>query len=125
MGRLSDKRGKKLLLLLCYLSMLIALCILVVAREYWSYVIGILFVNIMSYASTPVVAKMAYNEYPKEYINQAETLANASVWVGAIGAYVWVGFASSSLDMHGVQTLGIVLIFMTLFLALWKIKDKD
>ena len=123
MGKLSDTTKKKPLLLICYLSITVALCILLVADQYWIYIAAIVFTNIMSYASTPVMLKIAKEDYPKEYVNQAQTWTNSSTWVAGILGYLWVGFAANHFNVNSAQAAGVAIALISIVLLQWKFRE--
>ena len=122
MGRWSDTGRKKPLLLCCFASIALGLGLLLVAAPYWTYIAGILFVNIMSYGSTPVILKMTNDDYPQEYVSQAQTWANSAGWGAAIVGYTWVGFAAHHLTVDGAQAIGIGVAFVSILLCVWKLE---
>ena len=103
LGWLSDRVGRKLLMILCYLSFAICTVLFIFSKSLWHFWVGTSFLFI-GFQSNSVGSAFITDLVPQERLGVGISLFQVMSWIGMV-----LGFAVSG---YSIQNLGISITFI-------------
>ena len=104
LGWLSDRIGRKPLMMLCYLAGLLSMLILSISTSLWHFWVSASLITLLFDVSRGLGSAFVTDLVPEAFLGKGIAIFNVMPWIGGI-----LGFASTG---YAIQTFGITSTFV-------------
>jgi SET family sugar efflux transporter-like MFS transporter len=104
LGWLSDRIGRKLFLILCYLAGLFSMLILTVSTSLWHFWIAASLITVLFDVNRGIGSAFVTDLVPEAFLGKGIAIFNVMPWIGGILGFALTGYA--------IQTFGITSTFI-------------
>lgn len=105
-GAVSDRIGRKYLILACYLSTVAGLLVLLSAVQLWHFWLAAGLLSLTAYVSIGVGSAFATDVVPSNSLGKSLSLFGATIWAGAIAGFTLAGSSLQLLGMSRTLAIG-------------------
>lgn len=108
-GWLSDRMGRKRLLIVCYLMGTVGLLVLAVSISLWHFWVTASLISVLAYVGSGVGSAMVTDLVPQESLGRGISLFSAATWIGGIIGFAGTGYAIQHLGLYSTFIIGAIL----------------
>ena len=117
-GWLSDRVGRKRLLVVCYLAGTVGLLVLAASISLWHFWVSASLVSVLSIVGSSVGSALVTDLVPQESLGRGISLFTTTAWVGGIIGFAGTGYAVQNLGMTSTFVIGAFLPLIAIILLI-------
>lgn len=115
-GRLSDKKGRKIFLLLSYVSSILALLLLISATSAIIFILVVFFKSIMVYSRSTVSFALINDIATKKNLGKIISYLGSTIWIGGIIGYLITGILIDSVGFTNTFIIGAFIALLAIYM---------